>query len=97
MNISFFKQQKPKQFNIEPRYWDPAKEQKEERKKRIERKVTGESTYSKEEFRKEIQHRWGLKRQSKNSLTAKYTSKKSSFIMLAVLLVLIYILYSISK
>lgn len=97
MNISFFKQRKPKQFYIEPRYWDPALEKKEERKKRIERKVAGESNYSSEEFRKELQHRWGLKRQSKNSLTAKYTSKKSFLILVVVLLILVYIIYSIGK
>jgi hypothetical protein len=32
---SFFKKPEYKKFNIQPRYWDPAKEEREEREKRI--------------------------------------------------------------
>ncbi len=32
---SFFKKPEHKRFNIQPRYWDPAKEEREEREKRI--------------------------------------------------------------
>ncbi len=32
---SFFKTPKHKRFNIEPRYWDPAKEAREDRERRI--------------------------------------------------------------
>ncbi len=32
---SFFKPPKHRQFNIQPRYWDPAKEAREDRERRI--------------------------------------------------------------
>ncbi len=32
---SFFKKPEYKKFNIQPRYWDPAKEEREDREKRI--------------------------------------------------------------
>lgn len=32
---SFFKKPEHKRFNLQPRYWDPAKEEREERERRI--------------------------------------------------------------
>ena len=36
---SFFKQYKPREFNFVPRYWDPEKEAREDRVRRIKREL----------------------------------------------------------
>lgn len=50
MRVSFFfKTVRPKQFNYVPRYWDPQKEEAEDRQRRIEREMginqDGKSSY----------------------------------------------------
>lgn len=37
MKIVFFRRPKPKQFDYKPIYWNPEKEEQEERRRRIER------------------------------------------------------------
>ena len=36
---SFFKQNRPREFNFLPRYWDPEKEKREERVRRIRQEL----------------------------------------------------------
>lgn len=43
MRIQAFKLQKPKRFDYTPRYYDPAKEMREERNRRILRELENES------------------------------------------------------
>jgi hypothetical protein len=85
----FFFTPKPKQFNIEPRYWDPEKEKREARERRIKAEMgikdkDGEYQpyISKGEFRK------GL---SKGKWSARSQRRKSN-IRLLILIILLALL-----
>jgi len=52
MNIIFFKRPKPRQFNYKPLYYDPEKEEAENRKKALS------SDDPRERMRAEIRRRW---------------------------------------
>jgi hypothetical protein len=58
MNIIFFKRPKPRQFNYKPLYYDPEKEEAENRKKAIS------SDDPRERMRAEIRRRWHADRKS---------------------------------
>jgi hypothetical protein len=72
-----FEVQKPRQFNIEPRYWDPAKEEREAREKRIraEMGLSDENGnyvpyIAKGTFRQGLtRNKWGVKGSGKKSNT----------------------------
>ena len=72
----FFETPKPKSFHIEPRYWDPKKEEREARQRRInaELGIENESEFRthiiKGEFRKGFSRgKWTLERQRRRSNT----------------------------
>lgn len=72
----FFETPRPKSFHIEPRYWDPKKEEREARQRRInaELGIKNEGGYKpyigKGEFRKGFsQGRWSPERQRRRSNT----------------------------
>jgi hypothetical protein len=55
MKFAFFTQKKPRKFNYKPIYYDPAKEEAEERKKLRE---SGQGDDHRERMRAEIKRRW---------------------------------------
>jgi hypothetical protein len=59
MNIAFFRRQKPRPFNYKPIYYDPVKEQAEERKKSRESLQDGDP---RERMRAEIRRKWKSER-----------------------------------
>jgi len=89
----FFEVQKPRKFSIEPRYWDPAKEEREAREKRVraEMGLSDENGnyvpyIAKGTFRQGItQNRWRVKGSAKKSNTR-------LFVIIALLVMLFYFL-----
>jgi hypothetical protein len=59
MNFTFFKRPKPRQFNYIPRYYDPVKEELEERKKQLG--LLGEGDI-KERMRADIRRKWRVEK-----------------------------------
>ncbi|MBU2651205.1 MAG: hypothetical protein KKA81_09750 [Bacteroidetes bacterium] len=60
MKITFFRRIKPRQFDYKPIYWDPEKEEDEERKQRI-RRASGEGGSTedlKSDLRYNIDRQW---------------------------------------
>jgi len=55
MNIYFFRRPKPKQFNYKPMYYDPVKEEMEERKKAM---GYTEGDDPRERFRSNVRRHW---------------------------------------
>jgi len=91
MKISFFKRGNPKQFSLKTRYYDPEKEERDQRKRRYERK-TEDYEYRPEEMRNEMAYRWGLNRETNSSFNKRYTSLNRILITALVLAVIIAIL-----
>ena len=60
MNISFFKRPKPRQFNYKPLYYNPEKDDAEERKRALN------SDDPRERMRAEIRRRWKTERKPVN-------------------------------
>lgn len=89
----FFYTPKPKAFNVEPRYWDPKKEERENREQRIKTEMgikDDNSRYrpfiSKGEFKKgKMQGKWSIKTQKRQSNTR-------LIIIIALLVLLLYIM-----
>ncbi len=85
---SFFKPPKHRQFNIEPRYWDPAKEAREDRERRIKAELgikdeNGEYIPNiKGRMKSELQHRH----------LANDRAKRKSNLMLVVIFILLVII-----
>lgn len=63
MIFTFFKRPKPRRFNYQPMYYDPVKEEAEERKKAREALESGDY---KERMRAEIRRRWHVDRSPVN-------------------------------
>lgn len=63
MNFSFFKRPKPRPFNYKPIYYDPEKEEAENRKKAREGLKDNDP---RENMRAEIRRRWRVNRKSKD-------------------------------
>ena len=63
MKIVFFHKPKPRQFNYIPRYYDPVKEEMEERKRRLGLLNDGDI---KEKMRADIRRKWRVERNSSN-------------------------------
>ena len=72
MIFTFFKRPKPRQFNYQPMYYDPAKEEAEERRKAREALESGDY---KERMRAEIRRKWRVDKSPVN--------KNAHFIRLA--------------
>jgi hypothetical protein len=64
MNFFFFKRPKPSQFNYRPLYYDPEKEEVEERKRSLQSLKEGDP---KERMRAEIRRRWKTDQSSKHN------------------------------
>jgi len=91
MISGFFKTQKPKQFEFKPRYYDPKKEEMEERKKQL-----GLSDDDKEEdykirLRSRMNSQWHKKGEEKKS-GGFLSNRNKMWIMLIVAFLLIYFL-----
>jgi len=86
MNIVFFKRPKPRSFNYRPIYYDPVKEEAEERKKA--RNSTREGDL-KEHMRAEIRRKWGVER----SQAGIKSHMVRSFIYIIFAIFIIYILF----
>jgi hypothetical protein len=59
----FFRRPKPRSFNFTPRYYDPEKEEAEERKKALNAMQSGGQG---EHLRAEIKRRWKVERKTVN-------------------------------
>ncbi len=83
MRIVFFKRPKPKAFNYKPRYYDPEKEELEERQKQLKQ--------SKEvaEFRRQLDRNW----HRSDKKTRHEAIKRSFIIYLIIILILIYFIF----
>ena len=57
--FTFFKRPKPRSFNYQPMYYDPVKEEAEERRKALSGLQTGDP---RERMRAEIRRRWKVDR-----------------------------------
>jgi hypothetical protein len=66
MSFAFFKRPKPRQFNYKPIYYDPAKEEAEERKKALDSLQQGDA---RENMRKEIRRKWRADRTAPDKKT----------------------------
>ncbi|MFT5749747.1 MAG: hypothetical protein ACI93S_001010 [Ancylomarina sp.] len=86
----FFKKPEHKRFNIEPRYWDPAKEERDERENRIKSEIGMTDDNG--------QYMPNVKGQMKRSLRHKGTdvrqsNKKSNIRLFIILLILLLVAY----
>jgi len=86
---SFFRQNKPKEFRFNPRYYDPVKEEKEERLRRIKEELgmstDGEKRYS------TIQRGTFNQRFRQNQQKAKRNSSVRLLMIILVLFLLVYL------
>ena len=87
---SFFKRPEHKRFNLKPRYWDPAKEEREDREKRIKAELgmTDENDqyipYIKGRMKSELRHRHS---------DARGARQKSNFRLFVILIILLFAAY----
>lgn len=82
MKLTFFNTQRPRQFYIKPRYYDPEKEAQEQRKWEREQRLSGH-----EGLRQEMARKWHRKKKKKSmSVTLIY--------LVLIILLLIFILGS---
>jgi len=79
MNFFFFRRPKPRTFNYRPMYYDPAKEEAEQRKKALNSLQDGDL---REHMRSEIRRRWKVER--KDSAKKKYLFRMLFYIIFAV-------------
>jgi hypothetical protein len=86
MNIVFFKRPKPRQFHYTPMYYDPAKEEAEERKKLLN---SLQSDDPRERMRAQIRRKWKTEQ--------KETDKRSQFFRIFLYMIfagfIIYIIF----
>lgn len=90
MAISFIKLPRHKQFEYKPRYWDPEKEEREERIKEIKREmgievpsVPGRTTIRRGSFRQ----------RQKQKVKATRASNIRLIVILAVLFIIFYLIF----
>ncbi|MRT92193.1 hypothetical protein [Ancylomarina sp. 16SWW S1-10-2] len=87
----FFKKPEYKRFNIQPRYWDPAKEEREERENRIKAELgmTDDNDQYipniKGQIRRSLRHK---------SADVRQTNKKSNIRLFIILFLLLFIAYA---
>ncbi len=90
MKISFFHRPKPRQFDYKPRYWDPEKEEEEERKKRIERAGGLKNVNDiKEDLRYNINRQW---RRGKQDTTKNFNTVRF-LIYLFMIIFFVYVIF----
>lgn len=94
----FRKQMKPKPFEITPRYWDPAKEEREEREKRIKSElgITDDSEKGNDVYVPNIKGKFRSAAHGDRNelLDKKQKTIKRMLLYAAVLFVIIYFLFS---
>jgi hypothetical protein len=87
---SFFKKPQHKRFNLQPRYWDPAKEEREDRERRIKAELGMKDEdgqyvpYIKGRMKSQIQHKHSDMRGAR---------QKSNFMLLLIFILLSGIAY----
>ncbi|MDD5508669.1 MAG: hypothetical protein PHD25_10165 [Bacteroidales bacterium] len=86
MAFKFFHTPKPKQFEFKPRYYDPKKEELEQRKREL---GLSDSSDPELRLRSQMQQRWRSERKEARKKSG--TQRLIIFILLA--LVLIYLLF----
>jgi len=93
--IRLFKTPKAQQFSYKPRYWDPKKEEAEERRQRIETLQNGGVDGMKERLR------GGFRKGAGGEAAGRYRNarvKKSNYSLLIIMIVLVaitYLLYTV--
>lgn len=91
--FQIFKKPEYKRFNLKPRYWDPEKEKREEREKRIKHELGLEEDsdqhipHIKGQFRRELQRR----KAERSGYNSKYTLRL--FMILVGLFMLAFLLF----
>lgn len=84
-NLKFFKTPRHKQFNYQPRYWDPEKEELEKRVAAAKQEMDADKDYTKEAIRERIDFR------------ARQTAKRPDFMtnirVLGIAVILAAVLY----
>ncbi len=85
MKIVFFKSPKPKAFEYKPRYYDPEKEKREQRKKEL---GLDDTTDHRSFFKGELKRRW-----SRSEDTEKKSSRSRTLIYFAILLLAVYYIF----
>jgi len=91
MRVTFMKLGKPKQFNFKSRFYDPEKEERDNRKRLYDRK-SEDYEYSTDDMRNEMEYRWNLNRVSKNTFNKRYTSLNRILMTALILAVIVAIL-----
>jgi hypothetical protein len=86
MGITFFHTPKPKRFEIKPRYYDPQKEEWEQRKKELGIAGDTDKEYL---LRSRIHQKWGTERR----LAKKRTDLRRLVIFILITLLLVYLLF----
>jgi len=86
MAFKFFHTPKPKQFEIKPRYYDPKKEELEQRKREL---GLTDSSDPELRLRSQMQQRWRNERRD----ARKKSSSQRLFIFILLALILIYLLF----
>lgn len=89
MSIFFPKMRKPRGFNYQPRYWDPEKERKELREKRIKKEMglLDEKEYVPDAIEKAYANFSERKKEEKKS------EGRSNFILIILIVILLSIAY----
>jgi hypothetical protein len=99
MALKFFSLPKPRQFDFKPRYYDPDKEEREERERRIREElglVSGQPARGDQEgYRPHIrgQFRKAMQRSSRISPDAIRQSNRRILIIIGILILLLYMVF----
>jgi hypothetical protein len=86
MRIIFFKRPRPRQFDYKPRYYDPKKDELEQRKRELG--ITNSNDPS-EKLRADIQRKWRYERNKRRS----NTSEIKTIIYLIIAGLMIYLIF----
>jgi len=84
MRLVFLKFNKPRQFSYKPRYFDPQKEEQEERQRRVGAGESGE-----EAFREKIRTKW----QGDSDSSRRRKARSGMLIYILIVLMLLYIIF----
>lgn len=86
MNIVFFKRAKPRQFDYKPRYYDPEKEELEQRRREL---GLSKDMSHEERLRSEMRRKWGRPERKEDT----YNKYIRTIIYLFVLSLLVYFIF----
>ncbi len=94
--VKFFSKQEHKRFNLTPRYWDPEKEEREEREKRIKVELgikDDNDTYipnMKGKFTSQLNEKHSIARSARRNSTVRLF-----FILIILLLIAFYLIFKL--